>query len=119
MVKFISTNLSKKIWTYILKLIKTKYIELFFLRQRMDIRSVELAHDLNFIEDNSNSMREFFEDLADFNAVKEANYDILFLIKYAKASTQRDIIDSIKLMVGRDVVNSDENLTNIIELKSD
>ena len=84
----------------------------------MDIRSVELAQDLNFIEDNSNSLREFFEDLADFTVVKEANYDLLFLIKFTKAQTQRDIIDSIKLMVGRDVVNSDDNLSNIIEFKS-
>jgi len=101
-----------------MKLIKTKYIELFFLRQRMDIRSVELAQDLNFIQDNSNSMREFFEDVVDLTAVKEANYDILFLIKFTKVLMPKDIIESIKLMVGRDIVNSDDNLTNIIELKS-
>lgn len=118
LAKHISSSLSKRIWTNLLQLIITKYMDLYFVRESLDIKTVDLASKLTSIEANSNSFREFFEDVADTQVLNEAIYNVTYLIKFAKASTPKDVLDCIKIMISKDVVNSDNNLSNILEMKS-
>jgi hypothetical protein len=42
----------------------------------------------------------------------------MYLTKFAKSTIPKDIVDCIKIMVIKDVVNTSENLSNILEMKS-
>ena len=93
-------------------------MDLYFVRESLDIKTVDLADKLTSIESNSNSFREFFEEFADTQILNNCIYNTMYLIKFAKASTPKDILDCIKIMISKDVVNSDNNLSNILEMKS-
>ena len=50
--------------------------------------------------------------------LNECIYNIMYLTKFAKSTIPKDIVDCIKIMVIKDVVNTSENLSNILEMKS-
>lgn len=118
LAKYISTSLSRRIWTTLLKLVVAKYLNLYFVRESLDIKTVDLASKLTIIEDNSSGIREFFEEFADTPVLNECIYNIMYLVKFSKATIPKDILDCIKIMINKDVVNSDANLSNILEMKS-
>jgi hypothetical protein len=65
LAKHISGSLSRRIWTNLVQLVTTKYMNLYFVRESLDIKTVDLASKLTAIEENSNNFRDVFEENAD------------------------------------------------------
>ena len=44
--------------------------------------------------------------------------NIMYLVKFAKVTTPKDILECIQVMINKDMVNNDTNLSNILEMKT-